>query len=58
MEADVLFSQHPPAWMTTRAFRRAALGPDVDWIDRPRLATVVFKMTGDRLSYAYERAKW
>lgn len=58
-EADVLFEQHPPAWMTTRAFRRAALGPDVDWIDKPRLATIVFKMTGDgKLSYAYEKAKW
>lgn len=57
MEADVLFAEHPAEWMTTAAFRRAAMGPNTDSFTKPRLATVILKMSGDQLAYAYEKGR-
>ncbi len=57
LEADVRFGQHPPDWMLTPAFGRAAIGPDTPSITRPRHATVVLKVEGDTLSYLSEESR-
>ena len=57
LEADVRFGQHPPDWMLTPAFGRAAIGPDTPSITRPRHATVILKVDGDTLSYLSEESR-
>ena len=53
-EADVAFAGRPPAWMSTPAFRRAALAPDTAPLDAPRRVTILFDVTNGRLAYARE----
>ena len=57
LEVDVRFGQHPPDWMRTPAFARAAIGPDTASITRPRQATVTLKVEGDTLSYLREESR-
>ena len=57
MEADVHFTEHPPAWMQTRIFQRAAIGPDTPSITKPRRATVILNMDGDKLTYVREETR-
>jgi hypothetical protein len=57
-EASVEWAQHPPAWMSTDAFRRAALRPETIWIDKPRLGTSVLTLTNDQPKYVREKGLW
>ena len=57
LEADVRYGQHPPDWMLTPAFQRAAIGADTPSITKPRLATAILKIEGGTLSYMSEDAR-
>ena len=52
--ADVVFDEHPPDWMGTSAFRRAAFGRTTAPLDRPRRAVLVFRRTNGILGYVGE----
>jgi hypothetical protein len=54
LEVDVRYGQHPPDWMLTPAFQRAAIGADTPSITKPRLATAILKIEGGMLSYMRE----
>jgi len=55
VEATVTFAPHPAAWMAAPAFRRAAVGPSTEPIDRLRRVVLAFEPTWDgTLNYVTE----
>jgi hypothetical protein len=57
VHADVAFEEHPLAWMSSPAFRRAAIGSDTPSLTAPRRAVVSFREVAGKLTYVSEVAQ-
>ena len=57
-EATVEWEQHPPAWMSSDAFRKAVLRPETVWIDKPRVGTSVLTLNDGQPKYVREKGFW